>query len=174
MGNLFFHCARLALSQPISTDYSFTIIPHIHGRVLIFLCCRPPCLRALPSRKHLGRDYLRLKITLSLEKSSKNRRFMLTSDLKNGSLRLQSSFARAVCLQTGHAWIDESCAPTRDILKIPFLANSKFAFPYGTIRSSLYLKKSRSRPEHPRNFVHLFSSKSIKIAFPCGAFGKFG
>ena len=97
------------------------------GVLVVLLHCRTPCLRALPSRKHLGCAYLRLKIAVSLETSSKDRRFMLTCDLKNRSLCLQSSLARGVCLRTGRAWIYENCAPVRDVLTIPFLANSNIA-----------------------------------------------
>ena len=65
----------------------------------------------------------------------------------------------------------------RDILKIPDVAYSKIALPLETIlflRFDFCLQKSRSRAEHPRNFVDLSSSVSMKTTLPCGAFGKFG
>ena len=50
--------------------------------------------RALPSRKHFGRAYVGLKIPLSLETSSKNRRFFGNIDQQNAEHRLQSSLGR--------------------------------------------------------------------------------
>ena len=53
--------------------------------------------------------------------------------------------------------VDQNCTPVRTIRTILII----------------HLQKSRSRSRHPRNFVDLSSSKSIKMTLPCGAFGKF-
>ena len=95
--------------------------------------CRPPCLRALPSRKHFGRALVRFKIALSLRASSKNRRFMLIFGQKNdfafkivvveGSVT--ERFAPLIeqnCASAGHpqipgfaySRITQHCAPARD------------------------------------------------------------
>ena len=69
--------------QGLSTQTVCNVFPHIHRGVLVVLLrCRLRCLRALPSRKHLGRAYLRLKLCSRSRHPQKNRRFMLTCDPK--------------------------------------------------------------------------------------------
>ena len=142
------------------------------------MCCRPPCLRAYPSRKHFGRALCRSKIALSLGASSKSRRPMLVFDEKKGDLGFTVKYARGVRNRTGRADSRkshsraghpqnsrfcslENCAPAQDI--------RVFCFSIVFISSKVALPRGASL-----KFVDLCSSNSKKMTLPCGAFGKFG
>ena len=102
---------------------------------------------------------------------------------KKGDFAFKVVLLEGVVTELVAPLIFENCAPVRDILK-----NSSFACStiiqklrsrarircFLRFESSSHLRKSRSRAEHPRNFVGLSSSKSTKITLQCGAFGKFG
>ena len=86
--------------------------------------CRPPCLRALPSRKHFGRALVRFKIALSLRASSKSWRFMLIFGQENDSA-FKIVVVEGSVTERFAPLIEQNCVSVRDILKIPAFAYSR-------------------------------------------------
>ena len=189
------------------TGYSVSFFPNSLWGSTCLDAQSPAVIRVLPSRKHLGRALVRLKIALSLKTSSKNRQFLSIFEQKIRSLAFKVLLVEGSVTEPVAPRFFESCAPVRDILKIPdfafskkttcffdvlmMLVSSKIALPLETsskfrrfifikmdqnsapvqgIRKIfiIYFQKTRSPSRHPRNFIDLSSSKSIKMTLPCG------
>ena len=170
---------------------SFAVAPHVFFVVpvsLFFLtflwvssclmCCRPPCLRALPSRKHLGRALVRLKSALSLGASSKKHRCIAMFDQQIGYFAFKAVLLEGSVPELVAPRLNKSALPFKTSLKFQILLTQKLRsrsrqFDVDRVLIIfIYWQKSRSRAEHPRNFVDLSASNSMKMTLrPATSFG---